>query len=337
MAGFTETYDDVVKRQVRVFRHAGRQYRFPALLAERFEPIDVLACGGFGVLLVARDRRVFQRRVLIKAGLLKPPLLSVPHDTALPGALAENRIRLEHERKMLLHGQYRGATGIPVLIDWFDDVNPHVRGPHRDPDGQPFTNDDPSLWQSAPYLALSYFDGMELDECCRSPRFTANRLGACRHLGFYLTNTLAVFHRKEKFGTVELQFIYQDLKPANVLVSRSEGLYCLIDLGSFAVVTPNGPSNVGVSTAGYAGPELQRLDLRSVCQPRLDVYSLGVVLKECLQRSSGVERPRLDIPASELGVPASWQSFLDRCTAEDPGERYQSIAEVNRALGQLEL
>jgi serine/threonine protein kinase len=336
MPVLTETYDQVLKRQVRLFRHANREFRFPSLLAERFEPTEVLAYGGFGVLLVACDRRVFQRRVLIKAGLLEPHLLSVPNNAALPRALDENRRRAEHERKMLLHGQYRGASGIPVLIDWFDDVNPLVRGPHRDPDGRTFTNDDPSLWGAAPYLVLSYIDGMELDEHCRTSRVTKNPLGACRALGFYLSNTLDVFHGKEAFGPVELQFVYQDLKPANILVSRSEGTYCLIDFGSFAVIGPAGPSNAGVSTPGYAAPELQRQDLRSACRPRLDVYSLGVVLKECLQRAFGNLQPVPNIPAVQLSIPAPWQRFLDRCTAEDPEQRYQIMPDVIGALKKLE-
>jgi serine/threonine protein kinase len=306
------------------------------LLAERFEPTELLACGGFGVLLVARDRRVFQRRVLVKAGLLEPHLLSVPNNAALPRALDESRRRVEHERKMLLHGQFRGASGIPLLIDWFDDVDPLVRGPHRDVDGRTFTNDDPALWRAAPYLVLSYIDGMELDEHCRTSRVTTKPLGACRALGFYLANTLDVFHRKEPFGPVELQFVYQDLKPANILVSRSEGTYCLIDLGSFAVVGPSGPSNAGVSTPGYAAPELQRLDLRSACRPRLDVYSLGVVLKECLQRAFGSPQPVPNIPAKQLQIPTPWQAFLDRCTAEDTEQRYQIMPEVAAALAKLE-
>jgi serine/threonine protein kinase len=227
------------------------------------------------------------------------------------------------------------VSGIPLLIDWLDDANPHVRGPHRTPDGRSFSNDDSSLWRSTPYLVLSYFDGMELDEYCQSKRFNSNRLGACRTLGFYLSNTLEVFHRLEDFGSVKLRFIYQDLKPGNILVSRSEGLFCLIDFGSFAVVSPTGPSNTGVSTPGYAAPELGRLTARDACQPRLDVYSLGVVLKECLQLAAGVAQPRLDLPAAQLGVPQPWQAFLDRCTAANPDQRFQSMTDVNQALRQL--
>ena len=86
MVAFIDTFDRVLNRQVREFTHQGRTFRFPALLADRFEPIEVLACGGFGVLLTARDRRIFQRRVLIKAGLLEPRVLARPNDLALPRA-----------------------------------------------------------------------------------------------------------------------------------------------------------------------------------------------------------------------------------------------------------
>ena len=183
---------------------------------------------------------------------------------------------------------------------------------------------------------LSYVDGMEVNDYCCSTRVTRNPLGACRSLGFYLSNTLGVFHRKARFGKWELQFIYQDLKPANILVSRSEGLYCLIDFGSFAVIGPNGVSNGGISTTGYAAPELAKLDFSSACQPRLDVYSLGIVLKEFLQRAGGSQSPQLDISAAQLDIPAPWQSFLDHCTATDPDRRYQTMGDVARTLAQLE-
>ena len=246
---YSEYSDEVIRRDVRVFTYRQRQYRFPAVLANRFEIVRLLNCGGFGVLLVAKDCRIFGRYVLIKAGLVRPHMLSVPRNVALSKELEDLRERMDHERRMLLQGQRRGVSDIPILIDWFDDVSPMVRGPHSDPNGNEFFNEDPRLWQSVPYLAVSYFDGVELNEFCASPRFSAKPLASCRYLGFYLTNTLGPFHRAETFGNVSLQFIYQDLKPANILVSH-EGVYCLIDFGSFAVVTPQKVVMAGTQTDG---------------------------------------------------------------------------------------
>jgi serine/threonine protein kinase len=333
MLDYTEYFDDKINRDVRMFTHRQRQYRFPAVLANRFEIVRLLNCGGFGILLVAKDRRIFDRNVLIKAGLIRPHVLSVPRNVALSKELDDLGQRMEHERKMLLQGQLRGVSGIPILIDWFDDVSPMVRGPHRDPNGNEFFNEDPRLWQSVRYLAVSYFDGIELGDFCASPRFSAKPLASCRYLGFYLTNTLGAFHRNEQFGNASLQFFYQDLKPSNILVSR-EGFYSLIDFGSFAVVSPK-KVIPGTQTDGYAAPELKTLDLRSACTPRLDIYSLGIVLKECLQIAAGKKPLKVNPPASELGLPDAWREVLDRCTHCDPQARFQTMQEVNDALRNL--
>ncbi len=331
---YAERFDETLQRPVRAFPYQNRELRFPAILGGRFEVMSLLACGGFGALLVARDNRIFCHKVLVKTGILAPHLFEVPNNLALPRELETQRERMEHERKMLLHAQRRGVSGVPILIDWLEDVSPQVRGPHRDRQGQEFFHLDQRLWGCVPCLVMSYVDGVELNEYCRWPRFRDHCLAACRHLGLYLAGTLEVFHRPEPFGEVELQFVYQDLKPANIMAT-SEGIYCLIDFGSFATITPRGASMQGTHTEGYAAPELQTLDPGAACKPRLDVYSLGVVLKECLQLATASGKPKLNPPAVDLKVPDDWTAFLDRCTEPDPEKRFQAMGEVKDVLISL--
>ncbi len=337
MPHYTQELDEAIGRQVRCFQNRGRVFRFPARFNDRFEPVRLLAVGGFGVLLEAQDTKVFKRSVLIKCSLPEGHVLSVPNNAALHRFVEEGRERMIHERKMLLHGAFRGASGVPMLIDWFDDVSPMIRGPHQTPDGQTFVNDDRHLWSAAPYLVLSYLDGQELSKHCSTGAFQTKPLGSTRHVGFFLCNTLEVFHEPRPFGGQDISFIYQDLKPANVMVSRSEKMFCLIDLGSFAVVTPRGAGNVGMTTEGYGAPELRQQG-RAACKPAVDVFSLGVVLKECLQRAKRTSGAvRLDIAAADLDVPDPWRDLLDRCTAADPTERFQSLPELRNALMKLPL
>lgn len=334
-ARFREEHDPVIGCDVRIFSHDGRDFRYPALLGGRYEPVGVMASGGFGILLHALDRRVFERHVLIKAALVGAHELARPRNAALPGALQEAQLRMGHERKMLLHGRLRSVGAIPTLIDWFDDVNPTVRGPHVDPDGQPFTNDDPSLWRNARYLVLGYIDGVQLDVHCRSDRFRRAWLGETKVLAMYLASTLQPFHAARDYAGTQIHFVYQDLKPANIMVTRVAGQYHLIDFGSFAVVGPGGPQRTDAHTEGYAAPERARLSRAESCHPRLDVFSLGVVLSQAIQWGSGADAAAIDVPVDTLPVSSEWKAFLERCRAPDPDSRLQSMTQVFAALERL--
>lgn len=336
MAGtFREEHDPVIARDVRIFTHDERDFRYPALLADRYEPVGVMAGGGFGILLNALDRRVFNRHVLVKAALVGAHELARPRNAALPAALRDAWDRMDHERKMLLHGRLRGVGGIPHLIDWFDDINPMVRGPHTDPDGQPFANDDPSLWRSTRYLVLGYIDGVQLDVHCRSDRFRRAWLAETKVLGMYLAGTLQPFHVARDYGGVQIHFVYQDLKPANIMVTRVTGQYHLIDFGGFAVVDPGGAHLTDAHTEGYSAPERSYLTRSESCHPRVDVYSLGVVLSQAIQWGSGSDAAPIETPVDALPVTAEWKGFLQRCLSPAPDARFQSMPQVSAALERL--
>jgi serine/threonine protein kinase len=332
---FREEHDPVIGRDVRIFTHESREFRFPALLGGRYEPVGVMARGGFGILLHALDRRIFDRHVLVKAALVGAHELARPRNTALRGALEEARQRMDHERKMLLHGTLRGIGAIPTLIDWFDDDNPTVRGPHVDPDGRPFANDDPALWRNARYLVIGHIDAVQLDSHCQSDRFRRSFLANTQVLGMHLASTLRVFHEPRDYGGNWIHFVYQDLKPANVLVTRVAGHYRLIDFGSFAVVGPGGAARTDSHTEGYAAPERARMSPTDACHPRADVYSLGVLLSQALAWGSGTDDAPLDLPIDTLPVPSEWRAFLTRCRHPDPETRLQSMELVFAGLQQL--
>jgi serine/threonine protein kinase len=332
---FREEHDPVIDRDVRIFSHDGRDFRYPALLGGRYEPVGVMASGGFGILINALDRRVFDRHVLVKAALVGAHELARPRNAALPDALREARLRMDHERKMLLHGRLRGVGGIPHLIDWFDDVNPTVRGPHIDPDGRTFANDDPSLWRDARYLVLGNIDGVQLDVYCQSDRFRRAWLGETKVLGMYLAGMLQPFHATRDYGGLQIHFVYQDLKPANVMVTRVTGQYHLIDFGSFAVVGPGGPQRTEAHTEGYSAPERAGSLPADSCHPRLDVYSLGVVLSQAIQWGSGSDAAPIETAVDSLPVTAEWKAFLHQCRAATPDARFQSMPQVLATLERL--
>jgi serine/threonine protein kinase len=320
-------HDTTLNRKVFSCEYEGRTFRFPAFLSDdRYEAEKLLCCGGFGALLIARDRRVFNQKVLIKSGLYQPHFLMTPNNQALDREVFENRRRMEFERKMLLHGQLRGVSGIPTLIDWFTDDDPLVHGPHRDPQGNVFYNDNRQLWKDSPYIVISYFNGIQLDDYCKTKRARGNPLGTIRALALYLANTLEIFHKPMDFGSVKLHFVYQDLKPGNVLCSY-EGVFQLIDFGSFAAITPRDSTGTGTGTAGYTAPEIATHGKRAAT-PQVDIYSLGITLKVCLQICKGIDQPQVNADVNGLEIPNDWKEFLNRCTAPDPNQRFRTMLDI---------
>ncbi|MCK5861700.1 MAG: hypothetical protein KAH38_04395, partial [Candidatus Hydrogenedentes bacterium] len=194
-----EYYDNVLNRDVMEFSYRGDKWRFPKILGERFEVSKLLAVSGFGALLVAKDKWIFNRKVLIKTGFLNKSELCTPNNASLPELVKRINVQYVREQKFLLHGQMRHITGIPTLIDWMYDVSPMIRGPHTAVDGQQIYHDNPNCWQSVFYLVLSYFDGKQLDEYCRDkPKAIINKpTEFFRFLMFYLVDVLLALHRQQ--------------------------------------------------------------------------------------------------------------------------------------------
>ncbi|MBF0502854.1 MAG: hypothetical protein HQM09_22155 [Candidatus Riflebacteria bacterium] len=331
-------FDQKMKRDICEEEFDGRVFRFPAVFANRYEASGILAAGGFGALLIARDKKIFDRKVLVKLPLLDEHLFLHQRNTALNNAVSEAQARTEFEKKMLLHGHLRGISGIPTLIDWIEDVWPQVYGPHKDSNGVEFFVTDSGLYEKMTFLVMSFIDGAELDTHLQD--FIPIKKKPAETLKFIavtLAKTLQAFHQKEPFGSHTLHFIYQDLKPANILGIKYGG-YFLVDFGSFAVVFDDlTPQNTGIGTDGYKAPEADSGE--QFINPQLDVFSLGKTLLECWDALNNInhipsgKRDQLkDLPQK---LPSSWKVFLDRCIETDVAKRWKDMDAVIPELNKL--
>lgn len=178
------------------------------------------------------------------------------------------------------------------------------------------------------YLVMPYIPGVSLEQ-----RLTDGALGIrdtltvarCVLLGLQEAHDNGVLHR--------------DVKPANVIVS--EGLpvkrATLIDFG-LARSTRLDPSirDQPVGTARYISPEQAGL-IEADLDERSDLYSLGILLFECLagrppfeaNTVSEVLRMHLTSAPSELRtlrkeVPRALDEIVQRLLRKDPRDRYQS-------------
>ena len=317
-------------------RYRGGVLRAPEFFGGRYRTEKVLAAGGFGIALVARDERIFNRRVLVKIARYDAALFLHRGDKALARRVAGQRDRLKFERAMLLAAAERGVAGVPVLIDYLTFDSPQLRGPHEAADGTSFET-EPDLWRGEPCLVMSFIGGRPLSEVASDGHFATNALGACKHLIRQVGAVLDVMHQMGEHHGHRLSFVYQDLKPENVMLTR-ENQYVLIDFGSFAMRGIDAAGevvvydrNLLVSTPPYQAPELDSgLPNEEKITPSADIFSLGATVLHLLRGSAPIDPStgEADLSLDSLDVPGPWKQWLGLATAADPAHRFAGMADA---------
>ncbi len=179
------------------------------------------------------------------------------------------------------------------------------------------------------YIAMEYIDGPSLHKYLSTkgglkPRETINvMVQAC--------SALAAIH--------EAGITHRDIKPDNILVAKG-GLIKLTDFG-LAKADDSRMTRTGVvmGTPSYMAPEQV---LGKDADARSDIYSMGLVIYECLtgetvfMGSDVLQRQLEELPdppsAKVQGVPAELDAVVMKCVAKKPDERYQTVRELIGAL-----
>lgn len=178
-----------------------------------------------------------------------------------------------------------------------------------------------------PWLVLEKVDGPHIDAHCRT---SSPDIRAIVILFRELCDALRFVHLRD--------IVHMDIKPANVLVRDIGGASypVLIDFGIALEAAGMGEARQGArfGTPGFAAPE--QLAGQPV-DPRADLYALGMLLAQLLldgaTENAGLlapdERARL---LQERGVPRDLVDVINRCTAENPKNRYPSAEALRTDL-----
>ncbi|KOC59655.1 Eukaryotic translation initiation factor 2-alpha kinase 1 [Habropoda laboriosa] len=119
--------------------------------------------------------------------------------------------------------------------------------------------------------------------------------------------------------------VHHDIKPSNIFISTSGQLQ--IQLGDFGLACPLQKENHHsiLGTHMYAAPE----QLQGKCNPKSDIYSLGIVLLELLVHTkTHMERVKIinglkrgQIPTTLTATYPKWAHIVSQLVQEDPEKR----------------
>ncbi len=271
----------------------------PGMRFGPYEIVSLLGAGGMGEVYQARDSRL-NRLVALK--FLQPDKVADP----------------DRRRRFLSEAQAASALNHPGIITIFDIA---------DADGTVF-------------IVMELVRGQTLDELIAGRGIPV--LDAIQY-ATEIADSLAAAH--------SAQIIHRDLKPANIMVAEG-GRVKVLDFGLAKLMEDPqaGPETAVMQTAAgailgtaaYMSPEQaegRHLDARS------DIFSFGLVLYEMLSGRRAFERKTWvstitailrDEPPALATIKPETPAWLElnviRCLRKDPAQRFQSMAEVKRAL-----
>jgi hypothetical protein len=273
----------------------------PGDMCGRYRVVRPLGVGGMGQVYLAED-----------VDLGTPAALKLVSNPLLDSNEARHRLRREAARSAQLRYHPHIATVLQLLeLD--------VKG------------------RTVTVLAMEYVGGRSASEVI------AEHAIPCRRAidwGVQIARALEFAH--------ERGVVHCDLKPGNIQIDgRHDGDHVkVLDFGIARAVFEGPAAEAVAGTPAYMAPE-QLTD--GTCGPAADIYALGVTLFECLtgRRPYGARDPEellLQVLAGPVprvsavipDVPRSVDDVLARAMAKEPAERYQSMADLRRALEALQ-
>jgi serine/threonine protein kinase len=343
---FTWHQRPFVRAEVPTGDNRGKIFTVAQPLAQRYQISNFFASGGMGLLLEGLDLRT-QCQVLIKTSLFYDviPYARVRDQDGFTNQLRLPRKTLEMERRILVLLRNAGCNAVPHPNDFVYDANPHLEGPYTTEDKKEWAYADQDMLDAEPYLVMEAVEGQSLGqilECAPGRRLSEVR---ALRIMCQVADVFHVLHQpKAMRAGMTWQLIYQDLKPANLLIS-SQDRVTVIDLGGCQLLNLDTGQKLlpGAATAGYCPPECEQP--YNLLTPAADVYTIGANLFELLTGKSpieflppalGVNQPRaaqIDVKLLECRPPL--RELIERCLDVDPTKRYADARSLHQAMNAI--
>lgn len=178
------------------------------------------------------------------------------------------------------------------------------------------------------YVIMDYIEGESLNKVLDA--YGAQPQEAVIEWAKQLSDVLDYLH------TQQPPVIYRDMKPANIML-KPDGTVRLIDFGIAREYKEGKEGDTeAIGTRGYAAPE--QFGGRGQTDARTDIYSLGVTLYHLVTGKNPAEPPYEIYPIRHWNPSFSsgLEWLIQKCTQLNPGDRYQSCAEVTYVLENLD-
>jgi formylglycine-generating enzyme required for sulfatase activity/predicted Ser/Thr protein kinase len=172
------------------------------------------------------------------------------------------------------------------------------------------------------YMVMDYIDGSDLDSLIRSEGSPGLSESFARFVGMEICKVLEYLHDQSP------PILNRDIKPSNIMISKSGNRVYLVDFGIARSIAPTPYKKTAIGTEGYAPLE----QYRGYPEPRSDLYALGATLYQVM---TGKEIKALDFPPIRTinpQVSEEMEGVLAKALELYPENRYASARAMRAAL-----
>lgn len=335
----------------------------PILVGKRYEIKGILSVsGGFGLIYKAIDKRLKNREVLIKSRRYDNVggLFAYKNDSTRKEQILKIREEIEFEIDSLIGFKKLRESRMPNVNDIVEDFSPSIYGPHKDMNNVEYYYEDKEICNSEPYIIMQMIHGENLGEYIdkglnnilelRSYNLKSKWEFDVLQYALELATILNNFHirTESRYEGYKQFYIYQDLKPENIILTNNVFI-TLLDFGGMTLVLEDeqgntlsnikGKGSPGLGTYGYRAPEMGggSSELSSLDQ-RVDIYALGATIFHLLICKSLLtvvknEFDRLPVEMLlDIGYTNETYELVKKCTEQLKEKRFSDMKEVRKAI-----
>ncbi len=244
------------------------------------------------------------------------------------------RTVLRWEAKMLARFANDGVDRVPLVLNLIEDRSIVLADSYQGRRGDYVLPD--AVLAREPYLVMQRVHGTPLTSLLKEQSFIRRREAVLKRVAVQLLSLLIRLHRRVQLKAVEGYFIFQDLKPDNILVGPEDQV-TLVDFGAVTLRLEDRTTDpsAGMITHGYAAPESEHDPTR--IDQRFDLYSLGATLWHAATgrdpRDLSRNFPVLDRDAlTHAGLSPAFTAWIAKALSTAPADRWMSAAAMRRSL-----